>query len=192
MVAAYVLVQSDHHVVNFSTWYFGVYKTAHRIWLRILLTALEKAKGPWLCFTTTLSWLSLLWLFSFVSTFLTSLIKLILWLKLSTDKRQAEDVVGGARTIGSCSGSLLVSFLWRTLINRYQLLTPGTTMICNSTQIWSNKLSLTFLRKKKISTFISNPFTIHWDSTVQHIINQSDTLTWLHWLFSFTFSKFQH
>ena len=46
MVAAYVLVQSDHHVVNFPTWYFGVYKTAHRIWLRILPTALEKAKGP--------------------------------------------------------------------------------------------------------------------------------------------------
>ena len=35
-------VQSDHQVVNFSTWYFGVYKTAHRMWLRILSITLEK------------------------------------------------------------------------------------------------------------------------------------------------------
>ena len=35
-------VQSGHHVVNFSTWYSGIYKTAHRIWLRILSIALEK------------------------------------------------------------------------------------------------------------------------------------------------------
>ena len=33
--------QSGHHVVNFSTWGFGIYKTAHRIWLRILSIALE-------------------------------------------------------------------------------------------------------------------------------------------------------
>ena len=39
-------VQSGHHVVTFSTWCSHIYKTAHRIWLRILLTALEKAKGP--------------------------------------------------------------------------------------------------------------------------------------------------
>ena len=30
------------HVVNFSTWGFSIYKTAHRKWLRILSTALEK------------------------------------------------------------------------------------------------------------------------------------------------------
>ena len=35
-------VQSGHHVVNFSTWCCSIYKTAHRIWLRILSTALEK------------------------------------------------------------------------------------------------------------------------------------------------------
>ena len=35
-------VQSAHHIFNFSTWYFGIYKTAHRIWLRILSIALEK------------------------------------------------------------------------------------------------------------------------------------------------------
>ena len=37
---------------------------------------------------------SILAVFSFVSVFLTFLIKLILWLKFSTDKRQAEDMVG--------------------------------------------------------------------------------------------------
>ena len=35
-------VQSGHHVVNFSTRRFSVYKTAHRMWLRILSIALEK------------------------------------------------------------------------------------------------------------------------------------------------------
>ena len=34
-------VQSGHHEVNF-TWCFGICKTAHRIWLRILSIALEK------------------------------------------------------------------------------------------------------------------------------------------------------
>ena len=51
----------------------------------------EGTKDPWLCLITTLLLLSLLWLFSFVSAYLTSLIKLILWLMFSTDKRQAED-----------------------------------------------------------------------------------------------------
>ena len=35
-------VQSGHHVINFSTWCFGIYKTTHRIWLRILPIAPEK------------------------------------------------------------------------------------------------------------------------------------------------------
>ena len=35
-------MQSGPHVVNFSTWCVGIYKTAHRVWLRILSTALEK------------------------------------------------------------------------------------------------------------------------------------------------------
>ena len=35
-------VQFGHHVVNFSNWCFGIYQTAHRIWLRILSLALEK------------------------------------------------------------------------------------------------------------------------------------------------------
>ena len=43
---------------------------------------------------TALLLFSLLWLFSFMSAFLISLIKLTFWLKLSTDKRQAEDMVG--------------------------------------------------------------------------------------------------
>ena len=35
-------VQSGCQVVNFSPWCFGICKTAHRIWLRILSIALEK------------------------------------------------------------------------------------------------------------------------------------------------------
>ena len=35
-------VLSGHHVLNFSTWCFSIYKIAHRIWLRILSLALEK------------------------------------------------------------------------------------------------------------------------------------------------------
>ena len=35
-------VQSGDYVVNFSTWDFSIYKTAHRIWIRILSIALEK------------------------------------------------------------------------------------------------------------------------------------------------------
>ena len=50
--------------------------------------------GPWLCLMTALLLFSLLWLFSFVSTFLTFLIKLILWVKFPTDKRQAKDLQG--------------------------------------------------------------------------------------------------
>ena len=35
-------VQAGHHVANFSTWCFSIYKTAHRIWFMILSTAVEK------------------------------------------------------------------------------------------------------------------------------------------------------
>ena len=45
-VHVYVLlqlwVQSSHHVVNFSIKCFRIYKTTHRMWLRILSIALEK------------------------------------------------------------------------------------------------------------------------------------------------------
>ena len=47
----------------------------------IVYSPWEGTKVPWLCLMTTLSLFGLLWLFSFVSVFLTSLIKLILWLK---------------------------------------------------------------------------------------------------------------
>ena len=43
---------------------------------------------------TTLLVFSLFWLFSFVSAFLTSLIKFILWLKFCKDKGQTENMVG--------------------------------------------------------------------------------------------------
>ena len=57
----------------------------------------ERTKGPWLCLTTILLLFSLLALFSFVSAFLSSLIKRIFLLKFSTNKRQAEDLVGGGK-----------------------------------------------------------------------------------------------
>ena len=48
---------------------------------------------------TALLLFSLLGLFSFVSVFLTSLIKLIKPVKFFTGKRQAEDTVGGSEGI---------------------------------------------------------------------------------------------
>ena len=68
-----------------SIWGFIIYKTAHRIWLRIL--------GTKRSLTMLNDYIIIIWSpsFSFVSVFLISLIKLILWLKFSTDKRQAED-----------------------------------------------------------------------------------------------------
>ena len=36
-------VQSGHHVLNFPTWCFNIYKTACRIWLRILSITLAAA-----------------------------------------------------------------------------------------------------------------------------------------------------
>ena len=73
----------------------------------VIYSPWDRTKGPWLCLTTTLLLLSLLRLFSLFSHVLISLIKLILWLKFSTYKRQAEDMEGrqGARTTGSCSVS---------------------------------------------------------------------------------------
>ena len=99
-------VQSGHHIVNFFQC-FSIYKTAHRIWPRILSTALEKE----LKVLDDASWLHDYYLvsldcFPLFLYVLISLIKLILWLKFSMGKRQAEDIGGGARTIGSCSISL--------------------------------------------------------------------------------------
>ena len=51
-------------------------------------------------------WSPLFGLFSFFNAFLISLIKLILQLKFSTDKKQAKDMGGRARTIESRSVSL--------------------------------------------------------------------------------------
>ena len=76
----------------------------------IIYSPWERTKGPWLCLMTTWLLFILLRLFSFVSAFLTSLIKLILWLKFSTGKRQGKNMVVGARTIWSCFISKLVSW----------------------------------------------------------------------------------
>ena len=39
-------LQSGHQVVNFFTWGFSIYKTVHRIWLKILSIAHEGSMGP--------------------------------------------------------------------------------------------------------------------------------------------------
>ena len=63
-------------------------------------------KGPWLCLMTRLLLLGLLWLFSFVSTCSHFSDKLILWLKCSADKRQAEDMGGKDHRV-------LLCFIWK-------------------------------------------------------------------------------
>ena len=66
---------------------------------------------------------SLLSLFSFLPAFLSSLIKLILRLKFSTDKRQAEDMMGGKghrfllpyKSTAPCQLSLQLGFVMRVV-----------------------------------------------------------------------------
>ena len=71
----------------------------------IIYSPWERTKGPWLCLMITSLLFSLLRLFSFVSAFLTSLIQLIFWLKFSTGKRMAEDMLGvGCGGQGQCRG----------------------------------------------------------------------------------------
>ena len=90
----------------------------------IIYSPWERTKGPWLCLMTLLLF-GLLWLFSFASAFLTSLIKYILWLKFSTGKRQVEAMVRRgregrrARTIWSCSISVWAfsTDIFLTLLN---------------------------------------------------------------------------
>ena len=95
IVADYVMAQYGHHVVNFSNWGFSIYKTAHRICLRILSITLEKE----LKFLDYTLWLHYYYLasidcFFLFLYFLISLIKLILWLKFLHRQRQAEDKSG--------------------------------------------------------------------------------------------------
>ena len=54
----------------------------------------EGNKGPWLCSMSILLLFGVLWLFSFVSAFLTSLIELILELKFSHRQKSQEDKEG--------------------------------------------------------------------------------------------------
>ena len=59
----------------------------------------ERAEGHWLCLMTTWLLFNLLWPFSFVSTLLNSLIKLILW---SFPQRAGKGHGTGARNKGLC------------------------------------------------------------------------------------------
>ena len=66
----------------------------------IICSPWERAEGPWLCLMTTLLLFSLFLPFYFVSTFLNSLIKLILW---SFPQRAGKGYGTGARNKGFCS-----------------------------------------------------------------------------------------
>ena len=71
-----------------SVW-FSIYKTAQNI----IYSPWERTKDPWLCLKSIL----LLFGFPLFSHVLISPIKLILWLKFPTDKRQAEDMGGSGK-----------------------------------------------------------------------------------------------
>ena len=104
-------LQSGHHVVNFFQLVgVSVSTTAHRIQLRILSIALEEE----LKVLDFASWLNYYYLVSFdcfplFLHFLTSLIKLILWLNFFSDKRQAEDMGGKDHRVLLCV-TLLMAF----------------------------------------------------------------------------------
>ena len=101
-------VGSGHSVVNFCTWDFGIYKTVSGCGSEYSLQALRENEWPH-CLLLTL-----FRLFSLVSAFLTSLTKLILWLKCSTGKRQAGAMLGGKDhmvLLRSNTGHLSLPFL---------------------------------------------------------------------------------
>ena len=72
----------------------------------------EGTKGPWLFLVTTLLLFDLLWLFSFVLSFLTSLIKLNSLAKIFHRQKAGRGHRMEARIIGSCSALLLLN-MWR-------------------------------------------------------------------------------
>ena len=59
----------------------------------IIYSPWERTKGPWLCLMTALLLLISFECFPLFSHFSLLLIKFILWLTFSTDRRQAEDMV---------------------------------------------------------------------------------------------------
>ena len=90
-------------------------------------------EGPWLCLMTTLLLFSLLRLFSLLSAFLTSLIKLILWLQFSMGRRQAEDVVRGR---GSYSAAPF-QWHWCFILMLGQVCTVGVTGFGSLCKLWN-------------------------------------------------------
>ena len=75
---------------------FSICRTQDMAQNIILLAFWERIKCLWHCLMTTLLLFGLFWLFLFVSAFLTSLIKLTLWPKLSTDRRHEQEIAGWA------------------------------------------------------------------------------------------------
>ena len=115
----------------------------------IIYSPWEGTKGPWLCLLTTLLLFSLLRLFSLVSAFLASLIKLILWLQFSTGKRQAEDVV---RQPGSYSTAPF-QWHWRFILTLGQVCTVGVTgfgSLCKLQNWCSQEWWLLWLEKAEL------------------------------------------
>lgn len=98
-------------LIAFSTWCLGICEAELPGYSsNIIYSPWEKNKGPSAILNDYTLLFSFLRLFSFVSAVLTSLIKRILWQKLSTGKKQAEDVValcvcvwGGGQVMESCS-----------------------------------------------------------------------------------------
>ena len=108
IVAAHVLGTVRSSRSQLLHWGFSVYKTAHRMWLRILSTDPEKElkaldDAYWQHYYCLVSSV-------FLSLFLISLIKLAFWLKLSTGKRQKENVVVG---VGGKDDRVLLCFKHR-------------------------------------------------------------------------------
>ena len=97
---------------------FSIYRTAHRIWLRILSIALEEARkvldyAYWLHFNYLVSFDC----FSLFLHFLSSLIKHIYWWKFSHRQKAGQEHGEWAKTRGSCSIPVLRDILMPKFIH---------------------------------------------------------------------------
>ena len=100
-----------------STWGFSVYKTAHRTWLRRLSIVFEEElKALWLCLMTELlHYLVYFDRFPLFLHFLTSLIKLIFWLKFFHRQKAGRGLGGQDHRVLLCFRKHIAVFLHLTL-----------------------------------------------------------------------------
>ena len=94
-------LQSDHHVVNFFHLVGDLPDSSQDVAQNIIYSPWGGSKGPWLCLMTKLDYLVLLNCVPLLLHFLTSLIKLILWLEFF-HKGQTEDVENRAHRVLLC------------------------------------------------------------------------------------------